>query len=141
MKLGQFWSVPLSDGRFACGAVAAVRIEDGKRERRSFLAGLVDWCGVAPPREAEISGRPLLDIAFAHIKTITTTGGEILGEITASWDIAPEMPYTDSIPTWGYNVISVAAESHFVKGKANQRVESNAGYAARNLRARLAALR
>jgi len=47
--------------------------------RRLFLAGLVDWVGVAPPDAESIAGAVLLDNGMAHVKTIQETGGQILG--------------------------------------------------------------
>ena len=63
LEAGQFWAVPLSDGRFACG-----RVLDVPREldlhvpvaRTMFLAGLLDWVGDTPPTAAAIAGAGLL---------------------------------------------------------------------------------
>src|SRR6476660_9537596 len=57
MLLGQFWAIPLSDGRFACGRVVELRVrDDGTRDSRGFLAGLLDWVGSSNPTSDSIAG-------------------------------------------------------------------------------------
>lgn len=144
LEAGQFWAVPLSDGRFACGRVLDVPRQPDLHvpvARTLFLAGLLDWVGDAPPMGASIAGAGLLAQGFAHIKAITTTGGEILGWRDLSEDgIVPEgwrshegggtvwvyegarrvRPATAAdrdlpiMGTWGYSVIRVLAESRLV---------------------------
>ncbi|MDP2630376.1 MAG: hypothetical protein Q8P56_03125, partial [Candidatus Uhrbacteria bacterium] len=47
---GQFWGVPLKNGRFACGRVLQIpKKGSGLGERILFLAGLMDWIGDEPP--------------------------------------------------------------------------------------------
>lgn len=79
MVPGQFWSIPLPGRHFACGRVLQLKEERGKRDSRIFLAGLLDWIGVAPPTSEAISGARLLAHGAAHIKTISANHGEILG--------------------------------------------------------------
>jgi hypothetical protein len=141
LAAGQFWAVPLSDGRFACGRVLDVPREPDIHvtvARTIFLAGLLDWVGDAPPTDMAIAGAGLLAQGFAHIKAITTTGGDVLGQRDLDADgIVPAMwrshegggtvwvyegarrlrPATAAdrdlqlMTTWGYSVISVLAES------------------------------
>lgn len=79
---GQFWAVPMRDGRFACGRVLQVT-GDGhpwaSTSTRTFLAGLLDWSGDEQPTAESIAGASLLLQGKAHIKAITTTGGVVLG--------------------------------------------------------------
>jgi len=77
------------------------------------LAGLLDWGGDAPPASHEIEGRGVKERGFAHIKTITVNGGNILGKIHPCWNIPSEIDSTDSISTWGFGVIRVYGEKHF----------------------------
>ena len=48
LRAGQFWAVPLSDGRFGCGRVLDVPKSGDLHvpaNSRMFLAGLLDWVG------------------------------------------------------------------------------------------------
>jgi hypothetical protein len=82
LRSGQFWSVPLSDGRFACGRVLSVpRHPDPLVPvgRKMFLAGLLDWVSDSAPTSEGIAEAPLHRQGFAHVLTIRKTGGLILG--------------------------------------------------------------
>lgn len=81
---GQFWAVPLDDGRFGCGRVLASSRDSDDRyllapSRMNFLAALMDWVGSAPPTEDDLVGAKVLAQGVGHIKTIRETGGVILG--------------------------------------------------------------
>jgi hypothetical protein len=79
---GQFWGVPLSNGRFACGRVVGLSASDDPifpPGPRVFLAGLMDWDGPEPPTPDSIAGAALLASGFAHVKTIQMHGQLILG--------------------------------------------------------------
>ena len=79
MREGQFWDIPLSNGRFACGRVLQFNMQNGKRHSRIFLAGLIDWCGKKLPTVTSIAGRALLRQGAVHIQTITWNKGAIRG--------------------------------------------------------------
>jgi hypothetical protein len=145
LEAGQFWAVPLSDGRFACGRVLDVPREPDPHvlvSRKTFLAGLLDWVGDAPPTAGSITGAGLVAQGFAHIKAITTTGGEVLGQrdldvdgiVPAEWRshegggtvwvyegarrLRPATRDDNDLPvmtTWGFGVIRVTAEATFVR--------------------------
>ncbi|TLD70536.1 hypothetical protein FEM03_12485 [Phragmitibacter flavus] len=113
LKPGHFWSIPIDDDRFGCGVVLALHLNrEGKRETRSFLAGLLDWNGDAPPRASEIENREVIATRFAHIKAITMSGGEIIGEVVPWWEWPLEVSGRDDIPTAGYNVLNLLAKKH-----------------------------
>ena len=144
LRAGQFWAVPLSDGRFACGRVLDVPLPGDPHvpaNSRMFLAGLLDCVGPRPPTDESIGGARLIAQGFAHIKAILTTGGEILGWRDLAADgIVPERwrshvaggtvwayegarrlhPVHDDdrdlplMGTWGYSVVRVLAERRFV---------------------------
>jgi hypothetical protein len=83
LRPGQFWGIPLSNGRWACGRVLAVRKESDAYFRgntRMFLAGLMDWESERPPTAEAIAGHGLLEQGWAHVLTIQRTGGQVLGE-------------------------------------------------------------
>jgi hypothetical protein len=106
LKAGQFWSVPLADGRFGCGRVMLPTTRIGPRV--GFVAGLMDWVGDAPPTAAAVAGTSVLDQGHAHIKTILHTGGAILG----CRDLAEDslLPDPDPESTWGFMYIQARAE-------------------------------
>ncbi len=144
LRAGQFWAVPLSDGRSACGRVLDVPLLEDPHvpvNSRMFLAGLLDWVGPRRPTDESIGGARLIAQGFAHIKAILTTGGEILGWRDLAADaIVPERwrshvaggtvwlyegahrlrPATDDdrdlpvMGTWGYSVLRWLAEQRFV---------------------------
>ncbi len=86
LKPGQFWPIPLVDGRYACGRVIDVVPPDGSDPyvpnlgTRSFLAGLMDWVGESPPEAQDLEGAVLLDQGLAHIGAIAIGDGCIRGE-------------------------------------------------------------
>ena len=143
MLPGQFWSVPLSDGSFACGRVIELCPSDRPGSRVSFLAGFLDWHSRAEPTFDSIAGAPCLRQGDAHLKTITHCGGPILGLRPLELDnIKPDTfrgpldssgasslyvgykylrkrrPSDVNLPlqnTWGYGVLQILAEHRFVK--------------------------
>ncbi|HEX7490448.1 MAG TPA: hypothetical protein VF337_01955 [Candidatus Limnocylindrales bacterium] len=77
---GQFWSIPLSDGRFACGQVLYI---DESREHEAgttFVGLLLNWTGKEPPTAEAIAGRLPVDIARTYVGAIGEAGGSVLGE-------------------------------------------------------------
>ena len=148
LEPGQYWAVPLSDGRFACGRVLDVpRTPDPHVPvgRMLFLAGLLDWVGATPPTRHTIAGAGLIAQGFAHIKAITTTGAAVLGQRDLEADrivpallrshegggtvwvyegarrLRPATAADRALPlmsTWGYSVITVIAEQRFVGRRA-----------------------
>lgn len=79
---GQFWGVPLSDGRWACGRVLARKTESDDYfpgNSRTFLAALMDWEGDDPPTADGIEGREVVAQGWAHILTIRENGRLVLG--------------------------------------------------------------
>jgi hypothetical protein len=97
---GQFWSTPMSDGRFACGRVLRVdRDVKTYGARAMFVGALLDWVGTEPPTAEAIAGRPPLKSCGAYVRTITQPGGQVLGERPLELDgiVAPE----DAFPSSG----------------------------------------
>jgi hypothetical protein len=93
MKVGQFWSIPLPGAKFACGRVLQFKDHDGKRDKRLFLAGLLDWIGTGLPTSEGIRGSGLVGHGAAHIMTISANNGKILGCRDLALDKI-EIPYT-----------------------------------------------
>src|SRR5689334_9354260 len=83
LQPGQFWGVPLSDGRWACGRVLASKTESDSYfpgNSRAFLAALMEWEGDDPPTAEGIAGYQVVAQGWAHVLTIQKNGGQILGE-------------------------------------------------------------
>lgn len=144
LRPGQFWAVPLSDGRFACGRVAQLGGTQVPAPTRCFFAALQDWIGESPPTAEALAGGRILRWGVMHIRAITRTGGAILGErpLAADGIVLPqlvtarlghgvqllegandvrlatreEMQTLPVITYWGLDVIRVAAEHHLVRG-------------------------
>jgi hypothetical protein len=76
---GQFWAIPLPDGRFACGRVLQLNGSTIPTKSRAFFGGVQDWIGDNPPTHNSIAGAPILDFGVMHIRAITELGGEVLG--------------------------------------------------------------
>jgi len=140
---GQFWPLPLSDGRFACGRVLQLPPASEHPDRRSFLGGLMDWVGNAPPRSADLAGGHIMEQGVMHIRVFTHQGSQVIGHrplevdnlaparwLSAAADspscilmegLTPIRPATAEerrfLPTyssWGFRVVYIAAERHFV---------------------------
>jgi hypothetical protein len=81
LQVGQFWAVPLPDGRRACGRVLHVpgTADSLCLNSRIFLAGLMDWSGPEPPTSEAIAGRGLLAQGRMHVAGIRDTGSLIIG--------------------------------------------------------------
>lgn len=146
LKPGQFWAVPLSSGGFACGRVLQVGTSGMAPKSRVFFGGLHAWRGTNLPEGADIAGVPFLGFGTMHIKAITTTGGEVLGERSLETDkielplflSAQEGPGTmillganplrearkdewRTLPVlnaWGYNFIQKLAEAKLEQKRA-----------------------
>jgi hypothetical protein len=138
---GDFWGVPLSDTRWACGRVLQPMPRGKPGARVGFLGGLLDWTGPEAPTAESIAGRPLLEQGVMHILSITTTGGAVLGNRALELDgiepllayhdgmicrgFAPVRPWTradgQTIPGlgyWGYDVLQIRANVLLVKPPA-----------------------
>ncbi|MDQ3817609.1 MAG: immunity 26/phosphotriesterase HocA family protein [Acidobacteriota bacterium] len=97
---GDFWSIPLDDGQFACGRVIGYCRLDGKQQLKLFFAGLLDWVSDMPPTSAAIAGAATCMQGGAHLQTILITGGTILGNRPLELDgIQPEyfIEYPDNM--------------------------------------------
>jgi hypothetical protein len=138
LRAGQFWAVPLANGRFGCGRVLQVGGSHLPTPSRNFFGGLVKWLGDEPPSADGIAGARLLRSGILHIRAITQTGGTILGyrPLDADGIEVPELMSAMGGPTtmllrgaesvrsaephewrtrptlsfWGYNMIQEYAE-------------------------------
>jgi hypothetical protein len=119
LRPGQFWAIPLSDGRFAAGRVMAVPAF-GPKDRIHFVAGLLDWSGDHLPKADDLAGRPVLEQAKTRFEAISRTGGEILGERPLELDALVALDPSDQgvgsrHQVWGWAAITRLADDYFAK--------------------------
>lgn len=109
---GQFWSIQMSDGRFACGRVLAIDRTASYGARTMFVAGLVDWVGEEPPTSEAIAGRPIFDSGRGHVSLIAHGGGSVLGE--RPLDLDGIVPRRDPDSWWSPGYPVARAERRFI---------------------------
>lgn len=114
---GQYWAIPLRNGRFACGRVMAVPAF-GPADRVGVVIGLMDWVADVPPRQDQLSGHAILEQAKSRFEAITDTGGQVLGMRSLVLDgLAPIKFDGDQVGAvhrvWGSRVIADLAEQYF----------------------------
>ncbi|NNM14588.1 MAG: hypothetical protein HKO58_09695 [Gammaproteobacteria bacterium] len=141
LEPGQFWAFPIRGKAYACGVVLQLVTINGKKDNRSFIAGLLNWTGTKKPIGDDLKDCEVLEHGQAHIKSIVETGGEILGkipwkesrlEIPLSLNESPgrncmlrrgneilgkasskQQKELEVFGTWGFKFISRLAEKHF----------------------------
>jgi len=137
LQPGDFWSIPISDGSFACGRVVELLPKGMAGERVLFLGGLLDWHASSLPTAVSIAGVGTLKQGIMHIKAITSSGGEVLGHRPLALDNLEPATFvhgndilrgftrlrawrrddTRRFPTlswWGYDVIQSIAQQQFL---------------------------
>ena len=145
MREGHFWDIPLSNGQYACGRILQFDYSTGKKNSRSFLAGLIDWVGDNPPTYETIAGAGLLVQGFTHVITFVRNNWSIIGFRSLVEDHIEPITMLDQMPTkncwirkgyelirlasieerkslfiqstWGYSEIKIYAEAYFVTKK------------------------
>jgi hypothetical protein len=120
LRPGQFWSVPLSDGRFGCGRVLGIDRNRGYGSRTWFLGAVLDWVDAEPPTAESIAGAPVLEVGHAHIDVITSDGGGILGESPLT-EAPPDAEHVMSY--WGAGYAKTRAERRFIAQDPPPRAE------------------
>jgi len=80
LRPGQFWAVPFGPGLFACGRILQLNGAEIPTRSRSFFGGLHRWVGSEVPSVESIAGVEFVAFGVMHIRAITETGGEVLGE-------------------------------------------------------------
>jgi hypothetical protein len=111
---GQFWSIPLADGRFGCGRVLRVDRDKPIGGRTRFIGAILDWVGNSPPSPGAIAKSAVLAVGNAHVRLISFGGGAILGERPLSAD-GIEPPVTVN-SYWGDGYGVMRAERRFIAG-------------------------
>lgn len=139
LRPGQYWAIPISNGRFACGRVMQLNTPEIPTKSRTFFGGLHDWVRTKPPSPDSIARASFVAFGVMHIRAITTTGGAVLGVHPLQADAIPKLlsahggsgtmllhgadPIREARPEewgtlpvlgfWGYNFIRELAESRF----------------------------
>ena len=114
LRPGQFWSIPLSDGRFGCGRVLRVDLGRTTGGRTRFIGAIHDWVGDSPPSSEAIAGSGVLNVGNAHVRLISFAGGAILGERPLAEDGIEAPTTTDTY--WGDGYAVYRAERRFIQG-------------------------
>lgn len=83
---GEFWAVPLPDGRFACGRILQLQGSEIPTPSQAYFGGLQNWVGKNLPTSESIAGSEIIAFGVMHIKAITELGGEVLGYRTLEFD-------------------------------------------------------
>ena len=114
LRPGQFWSIPMADGRFGCGRV--LRVDTGRPSggRTRFIGAILDWVGDSPPSSEAIAGSPVLDVGNAHVRLVSFGGGAILGERPLAADGIEPPATVDTY--WGDGYAVARAERRFIAG-------------------------
>jgi hypothetical protein len=142
---GQFWALPLSDGSYGCGRVVQLKPASMTGSRRLFLAGVLDWHSTELPTAETIARAACMDQGQAHVRSITETGGSLLGWRDLAADgiepwlfrgaegwrnsmvqeglipARPQTPEDIDLPvfsTWGLQVAQLIAERRFIERAA-----------------------
>jgi hypothetical protein len=115
LEPGQFWSIPLSDGRFGCGRVLRVDRDRSYGARILFVGAVLDWVGDVPPTAQAIAGRQVLAIGVTHVRAISYGGGALVGERPLAAD-GIEPPVGSVGTHWGEGFPTLRAERRFIAG-------------------------
>jgi hypothetical protein len=115
LEPGQFWSIPLSDGRFGCGRVLRIDRDRSYGARILFVGGVLDWVGDTPPTAEAIAGRPVLGIGVTHVRAISYGGGAVVGERPLAAD-GIEPPGGSVGTHWGEGFPTLRLERRFIAG-------------------------
>ena len=79
LRPGDFWSIPLVDGSYACGRVLQMPTTRFPSSTVQFLGALMDWHGSTEPDAASLAGAGTLDRGVMHVISITRIGGSVAG--------------------------------------------------------------
>ena len=112
LRPGQFWSIPMADGRYGCGRVLLPRAGGSGRTR--FIGAILDWVGDAPPSSDAIAGSDVLTVGNAHVRLVSVSGGAILGERSLEADGIDPPATVDTY--WGDGYAVARVERRFIAG-------------------------
>lgn len=114
LRPGDLWSVPLSNGRFACLRVLAVPSGGRYGARVNVDVALLDWTGDAPPTSESVAGAVVIHIATVHVRAVAASGGAVVGNRPIALDGIQIPERIDTF--WGDAYPKQRAEQLFVEG-------------------------
>jgi hypothetical protein len=138
LSAGDFWSIPLSNGSYACGMVLQKAPNGTPGARVRFCGVLLDWNGRATPDAPDVANRRILAQAYMHILAISRFG-QVLGnldsrvrpspilwhdggqhilrgyDVVRRWSIA-DQGIVPALEFWGWDIIKEKAEKLLFHG-------------------------
>lgn len=78
LRIGDYWTVPLSDGTFVCLQVTDLQ-QSGPGSLKTLVAGVVDWRDATLPNESDLVGRRVLEQGLTRIEAFTEVGSRVIG--------------------------------------------------------------
>ena len=114
LRPGQFWSIPMSDGRFGCGRVLRADTGSATGGRTRFIGAILDWVETLLLTRRRSRGARCSPSGMRTSGSISFGGGAILGERPLSADDIEIPPTIDSYWGDGYGV--ARAERRFIAG-------------------------
>ncbi|MBV5336819.1 MAG: hypothetical protein J0653_02145 [Deltaproteobacteria bacterium] len=115
---GQFWPIPLSNGQYGAGCVIGEMLNNGVKNARVFMGGVLHWICDTPPTPENLSRAKLYEYGFLHIKSIKEVGLPIVGEAQIEFDSAPAIAESLELPTWGYGFPRMLCETILLSGNS-----------------------
>src|SRR5438093_8162699 len=83
LRIGDYWTVPLSDGTFGCLQVTELQ-QSGPGSLKTLVAGVVDWRDAMPPSQSDLVGRRVLEQGLTRIEAFTEVGSRVIGNTITS---------------------------------------------------------
>jgi hypothetical protein len=114
---GDFWAIPLSDGRFGCAVVTDLAMA-GPASRSAFVVGLLEWVGDQPPTASDALTSDIFAQGLTHISAFTKTGAMVLGNVPLPRGLEIPKWFTgglqagDTLRSFGRNALAGAIEKH-----------------------------
>lgn len=116
LRPGDFWALPLSDGRFGCAVVTDVA-QAGPASRSAFVVGLTDWVGQHPPSQTDATQATIFTQGLTHVRALTQTGAEVLGNVRLPKGLdvgknlrSDELQAGDILNVYGWRALAAAIE-------------------------------
>lgn len=100
LRVGQFWSMPVSGRHFACGTILRLPGEVGSHQGRLLVVGIHKWLGKVRPTATDIAGRRIVAQGVLHVDAIRKNGGEVQGFRRLSVDDRKAVVGLEALPKW-----------------------------------------
>ena len=110
LRRGQFWAIPLANGKYGAGCVVGEALKDGRKNTRLFVAGVLQWISDTPPTARSLCDVKIYRYGFLHVKSINECGSAIIGDADIKFPDAPTSAESLELATWGLRVPLVLCE-------------------------------